>query len=261
MAKLIVFTDLDGTLLDHHTYQYDAALPAIAQLKASNIPLILISSKTRAEIQSLQQALDINYPLVCENGAAIYRTDSQGENWYQEFSQPRTEIINYLNELKSRHDFKFEGFSDWSVEEIAEKTGLTVEQASLASERDFTEPLLWYGDEDDFIQFQALLAERKLRAVQGGRFVSIMGEFDKSTALEWLKQHYSQQTQEKPVIIALGDSPNDEQMLNTADIAVLIKSEQSDQLEVGHATKLIRTEMPGPEGWNQAIQQILKEYN
>jgi phosphoglycolate phosphatase-like HAD superfamily hydrolase len=35
----IVFSDLDGTLLDHETYLFDAAQPALNALKARDIPL------------------------------------------------------------------------------------------------------------------------------------------------------------------------------------------------------------------------------
>ncbi|MCG7852909.1 MAG: HAD hydrolase family protein, partial [Methanosarcinaceae archaeon] len=49
--KYVVFTDLDGTLIDHDTYSYKAARPALAALKKQGIPLIFCTSKTRAEIE------------------------------------------------------------------------------------------------------------------------------------------------------------------------------------------------------------------
>ena len=47
---LIIFSDLDGTLLDHDDYRWQAADPALARLRAANIPLVLNSSKTVPEI-------------------------------------------------------------------------------------------------------------------------------------------------------------------------------------------------------------------
>jgi hypothetical protein len=52
----VVFSDLDGTLLDHETYSFDAARPGLDALKSRGIPLILASSKTRAEMQDLGTA-------------------------------------------------------------------------------------------------------------------------------------------------------------------------------------------------------------
>jgi mannosyl-3-phosphoglycerate phosphatase len=58
--KLVIFTDLDGTLLDRNTYSFEPALPALHLIRQKDIPLILTSSKTRAEIEFCQAQLQIN---------------------------------------------------------------------------------------------------------------------------------------------------------------------------------------------------------
>ena len=72
MKKAIIFTDLDGSLLDHRTYSYSAASPMLATLKKNKIPLIPVSSKTFDEIIILRRRLNNNDPFIVENGAAIY---------------------------------------------------------------------------------------------------------------------------------------------------------------------------------------------
>ena len=71
MTRLLVVTDLDGTLLDHETYSYAEAAPALAELRRRGIPLVLASSKTRAEMELLHAELGLSDPFICENGAAI----------------------------------------------------------------------------------------------------------------------------------------------------------------------------------------------
>jgi hypothetical protein len=68
---LLMFSDMDGSLLDHHSYSFAAALPMITALEQLDIPLILASSKTRAEILDLRTALGNRHPFIVENGAAI----------------------------------------------------------------------------------------------------------------------------------------------------------------------------------------------
>ncbi|MCH6574886.1 MAG: HAD hydrolase family protein, partial [Bacteroidetes bacterium] len=40
MPKVVIFSDLDGTLLDHDTYSFQAASEAIELIKSKNIPLV-----------------------------------------------------------------------------------------------------------------------------------------------------------------------------------------------------------------------------
>ena len=57
MTAMMIVSDLDGTLLDHDSYSYRAATPALAEIRRRGIPLILASSKTRLEMQVLHREL------------------------------------------------------------------------------------------------------------------------------------------------------------------------------------------------------------
>lgn len=52
---LLVFSDLDGTLLDSHSYDWQPAAPWLSRLREANVPVILCSSKTSAEMLYLQK--------------------------------------------------------------------------------------------------------------------------------------------------------------------------------------------------------------
>src|SRR2546423_300740 len=68
----VVFTDLDGTLLDAETYRYDAARQGLDRLREHAIPLIICTSKTRAEVEPLRNELGNTDPFIVENGGALY---------------------------------------------------------------------------------------------------------------------------------------------------------------------------------------------
>ncbi|RPH76966.1 MAG: hypothetical protein EHM80_13515, partial [Nitrospiraceae bacterium] len=72
MPNLIVFTDLDGSLLDGTTYSYKAAIPALTALREQGIPLVMVSSKTRAEMEPIRQRLNLHDPFIVENGGAVF---------------------------------------------------------------------------------------------------------------------------------------------------------------------------------------------
>jgi mannosyl-3-phosphoglycerate phosphatase len=57
----VVVTDVDGCLLDE-TYRWEPARPALDALKKRGIPLVLCSSKTRAEMEPLHADLGLDAP-------------------------------------------------------------------------------------------------------------------------------------------------------------------------------------------------------
>lgn len=254
MSSLLVVTDLDGTLLDD-AYGFDAARPALRALAARDIPLVINSSKTAGECRYWQRQLQVSGPFICENGAAVLRSDAHGSvETLCELAQPRAFILEVLAGLRAQ-GFVFEGFADWDVERVIAATGLPRQQAELALARDYSEPLLLTGDAAQRAAFTALLAEHELVAVQGGRFLTVTSRCDKGSATRWLAQHLGGDF----TTVALGDSPNDTDMLQSADVAVIVASPRGPSLRVDGPDRIIRTTEAGPAGWQSAISTILAE--
>ncbi|MCK6469820.1 MAG: HAD hydrolase family protein [Candidatus Brocadia sinica] len=67
----IIFTDLDGTLLDHSTYSFEEAREATSLVKKKNIPIVICMSKTQAGIEVYRERMGNEDPFISENGGAI----------------------------------------------------------------------------------------------------------------------------------------------------------------------------------------------
>lgn len=264
---LLVFTDLDGTLLDHHTYSYTAACPALKILQESATPLILTSSKTRSEIQSLVNELEINYPFIVENGAGIVIPDncftsleldlpSSNGTRLKTFGPPLYTLLNTLHRLRDAVGVRFTGFSEMNNDEVMQRTGLSREAASLARKRDFSEPITWQDDESAWQAFASRLSEAGLYTLRGGRFIHIMSAGDKGAALAWLRDRYVEQRGRAVCTVALGDSDNDLAMLARADIPVVVRSPAHEPPAAALELDYPLTELTGPAGWNQAMLAI-----
>ncbi|NWO07937.1 MAG: HAD-IIB family hydrolase [Alteromonadaceae bacterium] len=260
--QLIIFTDLDGTLLDHDTYSWQAARPALDRIRAAGIPLVLNSSKTAAEIESLRKELDNQEPYIVENSAAVVLPApwaGADSDKVIHFGASRGVLLSVLQRLRE-DGASFLGFADMSVEQLVEYTGLAPDMAVRAQQRHGTEPLLWQGSEEELKAFEAALAEENLRLVQGGRFFHVMGQFDKADGARFLLGKYRERFGYKPVSIALGDSPNDQRLLESADIAVVIRGVNSDQVLLSARRHAMRSIKPGPAGWNDCVLNLLFEY-
>lgn len=259
--RMVVFTDLDGTLLDHHSYRWQAAAQALEALRLGRIPLILNSSKTRAEITALRQELGNNDPFIIENGAAVVIPADYfqpGPEQVLTFSSPRSELLEVLTLLRAE-GFRFRNFDATSVAELARLTGLSEEAAANARQRTATEPLLWEDTDEALEAFTRALAQRQLQLLKGGRFYHVMGHFDKADAMAHLLAQYRMlYPGETLVSVALGDSPNDLRMLEQADIPVIIKSVNPGELKLAKKPAIYSRE-PGPAGWNDCILKILAD--
>lgn len=265
--RLLLFSDLDGTLLAHDSYDWSPAKPALARLAAADIPVVLNSSKTAGEIRAIREELGNTAPFIVENGAAVIipaNCFGPGPEQVQSFGASRDEVLALLKECREE-GFRFRSFSDMSPAELARHSNLSESQAELAIDRAGTEPLLWEGDEDSLARFRQKLDERNCRLVQGGRFLHAMGTFDKADGVRFLLNKYREHYREhyagdRLISIALGDSPNDQHMLEEADIAVIVRGVQSDSVSLPSQSRAIRSIKAGPAGWNECVLNLLIEY-
>src|SRR4051812_40579094 len=72
IVRKVIFSDLDGTLLQPDTYSCGPAETAVRALRELGYPLVLCSSKTRAELEFWRGKLHNDAPFIVENGGAIY---------------------------------------------------------------------------------------------------------------------------------------------------------------------------------------------
>lgn len=261
--RLLIISDLDGTLLNHDNYRWDAASSALARLESAGIPLILNSSKTAPEIRKVREELGNGAPFIVENGAAVIipaNTFGNSDEQVMNFGASRAEVLKVLGAQREA-GARFRGFEDMSARELADLTGLDEASADMAKARLGTEPLLWEGTEEELDKFNTALMAENLRLVQGGRFYHAMGVFDKADGARFLLGKYRELHGDEPLIaIALGDSPNDQQMLESADIPVVIRGVHSDDVQLPSAKHAMRSLKPGPEGWNECVLNLLFEY-
>jgi mannosyl-3-phosphoglycerate phosphatase len=263
--KYIVYSDLDGTLLNHHNYSFAEASEALLHLQTNLIPLIIVTSKTFCEVKSLQEKLEIQCPFIVENGAGIFiPSDSvlaeniHSEGPYIKITQAKSylELRLFFKHLQLKYPIR--GFGDMEVEEVMKLTSLNKDDAINAMKRDFSEPFLV----EQNVDLKALTQEAKkegLEIVKGGRFYHLISEGqDKAKAMRHLTHLYEECFDVSFTMIALGDSPNDFTMLKSAHKAVLVPHPDGSYADIELET-IIKAPFAGAKGWNSTLMEILNE--
>jgi mannosyl-3-phosphoglycerate phosphatase len=263
--RQIVFTDLDGTLLDSKTYSYRKSLAAINRLKEKGIPIIFCSAKTRAEQEVYRRELELSHPFIVENGSAIFIPRAYFPFPFDyhktvddllaiELAIPHSRVRKLLAKIGKENGFRFKGFGDMSAAEVAEITGLNLEFAKLAQQREYDEPVEFDSSGKDVSEFLANLGEAGLNWSHGGRFYHVAGGGGKGKAVEILSGLYRKMWG-KIRTVGLGNGLNDSPMLSQVDIPVLVQKRDHSWEDI-NLPRLHKVQGVGPEGWSKAIVEI-----
>jgi len=251
-TPLLVFTDLDGTLLSHENYDWQPASEAIDRLKRISAGVVLASSKTAVEIDVIRSEIGLNnWPAIVENGAGLHEANAHSA------PEPSTylKLRATLDKLPKDMRVKFTGFGDMDVNQVCQSTGLSQTAAQRAKQRAFSEPGIFSGTNAELEQFQSILATQGISARAGGRFLTLTFGATKGDQMKQIIAHYTPR-----YTVALGDAPNDIEMLQEADFGIIVANQHRDPLPrlLGEDTgAIIRTEQQGPQGWNDAMLTLL----
>lgn len=262
----VIFTDLDGTLLEYESYSLEPALPALRFIKSKNIPLVICTSKTRAEIEFYRNLLENNDPFISENGGGIFIPENYFPNDFDYDKKMegykvielgiRYEVLaEALSSIRNEAGLNIKGFSEMTVSEISKISGLGNEFAELAKVREYDEPFMLYGDEKDIERIKTEITGRGFAYTEGGIFHHITGKNDKGKAVKVLTRLFKRKFRDLQTI-GIGDSLNDLPLLGSVDIPILVQKPNGEYDSRIRLDNLVLAEGIGPKGWGKAILNL-----
>ncbi len=281
----LIFTDLDGSLLDHHSYSFAPAVPLLAELETLSVPVIPITSKTFTEVMMLRHQLDNRHPFIVENGAALYvprryfkvqPEHALLENgfWVLRNVPRRAKWQQLLAERVADFSGEFETFDSVYAASgaagVAAITGLEMPAAEMANQREHSEPVHWLGSPQRKQSFIYRLQEAGATVLQGGRFLNVGGDVDKGRAMLQLRDLYladasppatnhQESNNSHCEILAIGDSNNDVAMLEVASSALVIRADDRSPPSLKRTENCYTSRQIGPEGWVEGVNLWLKK--
>ena len=274
--RQLVFSALEGALVDARTDSFSGAEEALSELHRRNIPLILLSSRTRAEIEPVRRKLEHNHPFITENGGGIFFPDGYfnlripgavrfGRYFCIAQGRPYKEVCETLSEIAQGSGVGVTGFRDMNAREISANTGLRPRAAELARDREFEEPFFFTSTDDAAIgRFVAAARGRGFDARPGSTFWRFSAGCDTTRAVRLVGQLFRRATRLKLRLVGIGAGDDDLPWLQAMDQAFLLSGSQKSNETEGCprqaeplARKVTKVELSGAAGWSQAIFNII----
>ena len=270
VQRIVVVTDIDGSLLEPGTRSLPDERAALDFLAARGIPLVIHSSRTRAEIERLQQTRQMLTPFISENGSALFlphrsfpfvpeRARPAVGGGVIEFGKRYHEVVDALRLTCRELDVEVVGFAELSIEDVARELGVPLVKAQLAKLREYTE-LFRIVDEKDAMRSRLFKALRRrgLRCWRTGTHHLVTATPDRAESLRTLRA-ICKQAWGDHLMIGLGDSEDDVAWLRHVDVAIIVQNQRTgvparllSKLPTAHVTR-----RPGRQGWSEAVFEFV----
>ena len=256
--SLIIFTDLDGSLLHRDNFKFDEIKDYIKNLIDNGVIIIPNTSKTEKEIEEFIKELGKELPFISENGSSIHGLNLINANFPNKIilSRDKEELIKIFDSkvpdnLKAKCKF----ISDMNSKQQNNIFGLQGNDLKNALNRKYTIPFLFEGDNLEKNKLLKILKSSSLTMQEGGRVLNLGDKTDKVKSMNQVLKIYKK-VENKIKVIGVGDNFNDLDMLRNCDIPCLVFNDQFKQDQI-NINNLIFSNKPSPEGWADVIKTAL----
>ena len=258
MQKILIFTDLDGSLLHRDTFKFDQIKDYILSLVNRGIIIIPNSSKTQKEIENFNEELGVKLPYISENGSAIQGLNLINPNFPSRIilSREKEDLIKIFNDkVPEKLKDKCIQISKLNRNEQEKIFGQKDDNLKNVLNRKYTLPFLFKGDKNEKNQLSKILSSSSLTLQEGGRVVNLCDNINKVKSMNKVIK-ILKKTEDKIKSIAVGDNYNDLDMLKSCDVPCLVFNDKFklDQINIEN---LIFSNLPSPEGWADVIKKAL----
>ena len=259
--QIIIFTDLDGSLLNKDTFKFDEIEDYFKDLISEGIKIIPNSSKTEAELLDFNKQYNLNLPFISENGSSIHGLNLIHKDLPHKIIISRTadQIISIYNEsvpndLKQKINFILK----LNYKEQRELFGLPLDKMMLAIKRKYSLPIKFVGNEIEKNEFFKIINDVGLTVQTGGRIMNICDNVNKSKAMNKALQLINKKLDDKIITIGVGDNENDIEMIKQTNYPCLVKNDNFNSSLI-NIDNLIKSSELSPRGWSDVIKTAIQK--
>jgi len=188
--NIFIFTDLDGSLLNHNNFEFNTIKPFILKCLRNNIRIIPNTSKTKNEVEFFSEQLGVDIPYIVENGSAIHNLDLVCSHFGKNnksliLSRTADEIFEIFNNkvpLSLRNQCLF--LKDMNTSQQSKVLGLNGEKLTSALNRLYSIPLIFNGPIEIKNELISIFNDLDIKLHEGGRVINICDNCSKGDAMK-----------------------------------------------------------------------------
>lgn len=247
--RFAVFTSVDGTLLDAHTFDAGPNKAMVRKLVNANVPVIPISVMTLEEIEPIAIGLGLRKAMIIEAGGAIARW--KNHTWEVEPCGPPAEtLLDVVREIEDRSGARLLIYSALSESDAAELSGRSGTMLYASMHRSFSEPFLL--ESGDFEMVRRAAAALGFSVRRGRRFLHLARECDEGEAFTRLRDELQCE-----LTVAVGGALVDAEFLVRADLPIVVPGPNGElDSELLHKVPHARVApTSAPDGWAAAVEE------
>ena len=268
-ARVVVFSDPD-TLREDGAHGWAMTRGAVRTLEDQCVAVVLWGNETRSEMELIQSDLGLRDPFISENGGGLfiphgYFPDRPGagrasHNYHVvDFGRPSYQVAEALHAVADKIGVDVIGFSDMSIQDVAQDCGLSLAQARLAKLREYDEPFRMLDSEPAaYSRICSALRRLGLRCFTHETFHHASGVTDKAQSLRLLASLYRRAHSGQVLTVGLAKRPSETCLLHAVDIPMIVQSDAADGTRLGRKVPIARlVSASGTGAWCQAILQLV----
>jgi mannosyl-3-phosphoglycerate phosphatase len=258
LSNILLFTDLDGTLLNKKTFEFKAALNLIKNCISKGINIIPNSSKTDLELDEICENLEIPKVYISENGSFIYGLNYLSKKLNEKVYLSRDKAVifkNFSDNINVKLQKKCLILENETLKNQIEVLGLPQNKISKAMNRKFSMPFFFLGNKDEEIELKKNVKKNGLNIQFGGRVLSLGDKVSKGDAMMRFISLLSNETKKNYVSICVGDNENDFDMLDKCDYPCLVKN--GPLKNINFKNQCVFSKKEAPDGWVEVVNKTL----